>query len=305
MTTDSAAPRPPRIYQHVTKLDDWGYSVLLHEDAFVRTFRFEDGAERSFRPDWWHKMEPVEVPSDRAFQVESRALEGLDAARRKGKGRKAPRKPDVTLEEQIALFREAYAVGFDDATWKAANIEKAQKRLEKYLSAEAIENASPADIHKGAGEVVEAFKSGVPKGDRERLHNLSDHLIEDFATALTRLLHGDADYARRFEAFASVLARGEADSWQLSTVFPALQRPEEELFVRPTAMRKQALILDIIPTKTSAPNARTYLELREAANAVRKRLIEEGEKPKNLFDIGRFTLRTLKAASEKGKQTEA
>ena len=127
----------------------------------------------------------------------------------RARGRKAPRKPDVTLEEQIALFREAYAVGFDDATWKAANIEKAQKRLEKYLSARRSRTPPRRRSTRAPARSSRPFKSGVPKGDRERLHNLSDHLIEDFATALTRLLHGDADYARRFEAFASVLARGE------------------------------------------------------------------------------------------------
>ena len=53
---------PPRIFEHVSR-KDWGRSVLLIEIPDKRTFLFEDGAERSFRPDYWHKMEIIEVQS--------------------------------------------------------------------------------------------------------------------------------------------------------------------------------------------------------------------------------------------------
>ena len=35
-----------------------------------RTFLFEDGAERSFRPDYWHKMEIIEVQVNEAIRID-------------------------------------------------------------------------------------------------------------------------------------------------------------------------------------------------------------------------------------------
>ena len=49
----------PRIFEHVSR-KDWGRSVLVLEIPDMRTFLFEDGAERSFRPDYWHKMEIID-----------------------------------------------------------------------------------------------------------------------------------------------------------------------------------------------------------------------------------------------------
>ncbi len=60
---------PPRIFEHVSR-KDWGRSVLLQEIPDKRTFLFEDGAERSFRPDYWHKMEIIEVQVNEAVRID-------------------------------------------------------------------------------------------------------------------------------------------------------------------------------------------------------------------------------------------
>ena len=60
---------PPRIFEHTSR-KDWGRSVLLLEIPDKRTFLFEDGAERSFRPDYWHKMEIIEVLVNEAVRID-------------------------------------------------------------------------------------------------------------------------------------------------------------------------------------------------------------------------------------------
>jgi hypothetical protein len=73
--------------------------VLLLEIPDKRTFLFEDGAERSFRPDYWHKMEIIEVQGNEAVRIESKA---------------PPKKPDITYEQQVAYFMKLDPVGFED-----------------------------------------------------------------------------------------------------------------------------------------------------------------------------------------------
>ena len=59
----------PRVFEHVSR-KDWGRSVLVLEIPDKRTFLFEDGAERSFRPDYWHKMETIELLPNEAVRID-------------------------------------------------------------------------------------------------------------------------------------------------------------------------------------------------------------------------------------------
>lgn len=305
--TDTITPRPPRIYRHVSRAI-WGNAVLLEELEDRRVFRFEDGKERAIGVAHWDKMEQVEVSADEAYAIQARALAGVEP-RRGGKGKKVraprekkpPKKPDITFEDQLAIFKRDFQIGFPDVTFRPGTFDKAVKRAGNALSREKltklIDAGEFAAVHAAAVKVVEGFKSGVPKGERDRFKELPAERHEAFARALVELLYGEGELAARFDALVSSL--GEAAGWQLATTFGALVSPNEHLYVRPSVMRKQALIVDVFPKNMKTPSGRIYVQLLAAGERLRERLVQAGEHPADLLDVAQFALRTLKPAPKK------
>ena len=104
---------PPRVFEHLSR-KDWGRSVLLLEIPDKRTFLFEDGAERSFRPNYWDKMELVDILPNEAVRIDRLARRNQTPAPGSSRKSKAPpKKPDITFEQQVAYFMNLYPVGFD------------------------------------------------------------------------------------------------------------------------------------------------------------------------------------------------
>jgi hypothetical protein len=302
--TDTITPRPPRIYRHVTR-KDWGDAVLLEELENRRVFRFEDGKERAIDSNHWQKMEVVDVSSDDAYAIQGRALAGLEPRRGKKvrvpREKKPPKKPDITFEDQLAAFRSEYPIGFDDVAFRPSTFAKAIKRATGALSSEKlsamIEAGDFGAVHAAAVKVIEGFKSGVPKGERDKLKALPASSHEALARALHEWLHGEGDLAARFDGLAGAL--GEAAGWQLITTFGALVSPSEQLYVRPSVMRKQALIVDVFPKAMKNPSGRVYVQLLTAGQRVREKLEEAGQRPADLLDVAHFALRTLKSPPKK------
>ncbi len=93
---------PPRVFEHLSR-KDWGRSVLLLEIPDKRTFLFEDGAERSFRPNYWDKMELVDILPNEAARIDRLARRNQTPAPGSSRKSKAPpKKPDLTFEQQDA-----------------------------------------------------------------------------------------------------------------------------------------------------------------------------------------------------------
>jgi hypothetical protein len=298
---DSVKPRPPRIYQHLAK-HDWGYAILLEELPEKRTFRFEDGKERSFPPQFFEKMALVELPPEEATAVAERATRGLSTGGKGGRKRKepkakAPKKPTITFEEQLTRFRGLHPLGFDDATYPTSSKSRAIRRAQRELTPEAFgKKVAEADFeaaHAAALALVESFRSSVPKSDRERLRDLPASQKEAFAKALAALLFDESPYGARFDAFVRALDAAGIVSWPLATIFSALREPDHHVLVRGSLMRKQALVMDVVPGPLNPPRGATYERLRTAAEKVRARLTEIGETPKDLFDVVAFAKKTL------------
>jgi hypothetical protein len=302
--TDTITPRPPRIYRHVSR-KDWGDAVLLEELEDRRVFRFEDGKERSIQLNYWEKMEVVELSPDDAYAIQGRALAGLEPRRGKKarvpREKKPPKKPDITFEDQLAAFQSEYQIGFEDVTFRPSTFAKAIKRAAGALSKEKLSSLIEAGdfgaVHAAAVKVIEGFKSGVPKGERDKLKAIPEPGREAFARALYEWLHGEGDLAARFDGLASAL--GEAAGWQLITTLGALVSPNEQLYVRPSVMRKQALIVDVFPKAMKNPSGRVYVQLLSAGQKLREKLEEAGQRPADLLDVAHFALRTLKSPPKK------
>lgn len=303
---DTLTPKPPRIYQHIARTE-WGNAVLLEELADRRVFRFEDGKERTIHANFWDKMVVQTLDSDEAYEIQGRALAGVEAKRvrkiRVPRAKKLPKKPDITFEEQLEIFKEEYEIGFPDIRFRAASVDKAVKRAAELLSAEKLgaflEGGDFEGAFKAAVKVIEGFKSGVPKSERDRFAELSSESYEEFAKALNELLHGEGPVAARFDALLAALGGEESVGWQLSTAFGALVRPGDFLFIRPSVMRKQALIVDVYPKVMKNPSGPVYEQLLEAGEKLEAKLVEAEQHPKDLLDVAQFALRTLKASPAK------
>lgn len=300
---------PPRIFEHISR-KDWGRSVLLQEIPDKRTFLFEDGAERSFRPDYWHKMEIVDVQVNEAVRIDRLARRNQTPAPGSARKSKAPpKKPDITFEQQVAYFMKLYPVGFEDEAYikgergergakgagklKDAALERAEDLLSQKNLDEMIALDNYEELHQMLYEFLTSTKSTTQKAEATRFKNLSEETRETVAQSLRELLYGERSYPIRFDSFVAALDVEDVATWPLATLLQALVYPADHLFVKPTFFKKQALILDIDPKYDTTPNATTYEQFLKAAQRTMELLQEAGQRPRDLWDVHVFVCKTL------------
>jgi len=300
---------PPRIFEHTSR-KDWGRSVLLLEIPDKRTFLFEDGAERSFRPDYWHKMEIIEVLVNEAVRIDRLARRNQAPAPGSTRKSKAPpKKPDITFEQQVAYFMKLYPVGFEDEAYikaergepgakgaeklKEAALERVEDLLSQKNLDDMIAGGSYEEVHQMIYELLISTKSTTQKSEATRFKNMSEETRESVAQSLRELLYGERSYSIRFDSFVAALDVEDGATWPLSTLLQALVYPADHLFVKPTFFKKQALILDIDPKYDTSPNATTYEQFLQAARKTMELLQEAGQRPRDLWDVHVFICKTL------------
>jgi hypothetical protein len=299
----------PRVFEHTSR-KDWGRSVLLLEIPDKRTYLFEDGSERSFRPDYWHKMEIVDVQANEAVRIDRLARRNQTPAPGSSRKSKAPpKKPDITFEQQVAYFMTLYPVGFEDEAYiksergeaggkaadklKEAAIERAEDLLSQRNLDELIGNASYDEINQIIYEFMTSIKGTIQKAEATRFKNMPEEAREGVALALRELLYGDRPYATRFDSFVAALDVEDGATWPLATLLPALVYRADRIFVKPTFLKKQALILDIDPKYDTSPNATTYEQFLETAHKTMQLLQAAGQRPRDLWDVHVFICKTL------------
>ena len=276
----------------------------------MRTFLFEDGAERSFRPDYWHKMEIIEVQTNEAIRIDR--LARRNQAPPPGSSRKSkapPKKPDISFAQQVAYFMKLYPVGFEDETYikaergvpgtkgaeklKEAALERAEDRLSQKNLRELIDAGRFEDFHQMVFELLTSTKSTTQKAEATRFKNMAENMRETFAQSLYELLYGERTYPIRFDSLVAALDIEGGPTWPLATLLPALVYPADHVFVKPTFFKKQALILDIDPKYDTTPNATTYEQFNQAAKKTMELLQEAGQRPRDLWDVHTFICKTL------------
>ena len=110
---------------------------------------------------------------------------------------------------------------------------------------------------------------------------------------LVELLYGEKNYGLRFDNFVATLEVAGSATWPIATLLPALIYPQHHVFVKPTFMKKQALILDIDPKYDTSPNSTTYTQFQKTAEATLELLKEAGQRPRDLWDVYTFIWKTL------------
>lgn len=300
---------PPRVFEHLSR-KDWGRSVLLLEIPDKRTFLFEDGAERSFRPNYWDKMELVNILPNEAARIDRLARRNQTPA--PGSSRKSkvpPKKPDITFEQQVAYFMNLYPVGFEDEsyikaergeagtkTWeklKDAALERAEEGLSHERLDELVDGGRADELQQMVYEFLVGTKGTTQKAEATRFKNMPPATRVGLAESLRELLYGERSFPIRFDSFVAALDVEGGPTWPLATLLQALVYPTDHVFVKPTFMKKQALILDIDPKYDTMPNATTYEQFVKTAQGTMQLLQEAGQRPRDMWDVHTFICKTL------------
>jgi hypothetical protein len=280
-----------------------------------RAYQFEDGRLRVFKEGYYDLLEEVDAPADRAMRViaELQRKLGNTAVASSSPART---RPDISFEQQLAVFAIKYPLGFADPRWiddhrgdpdqgrqlkrhRVPAIATAQQLLSRDALDAAIDQDRASEIHASMVELL-GSSDLVSAKQLEPLQELPHERHPTFVSRLRDLLYGEDAYELRFERYVAALALVHAagPSWQLATALPALALPEQHVCVRPATLRKQAEWMAPRLTFTKTPYGPLCARFDEMAIAVSKQLAEAGLGPVDLLDVFDFMRETLSPSAK-------
>lgn len=306
----------PTLYRH-SKRPKWGPAIIASETGDHRSLQFQDGKLRTFRRGFYHLLEEVDLPLDRATALrdELEGRLGMSRARRKEaaeseqKGRARP----IRVDEQIAYFLEKYPLGFDDPAYMneirgvegkvlKRHREPACARAAQLLTAQsiaaALEQGRAADVISSLTEALAGTDLVAPKR-RQQFARLSEEQMTEVATALFDLLWGEDELVTRFSTWAAALSRLPEFGWRLATTPAALVHPTEHVPVTPTTFTQQARWMAPKLKLSSVVDAGSYLRSLQMAKDLQVRLEQGKLQPRDLIDVFDFSRLTLSGPARK------
>ncbi|MGF1465467.1 MAG: hypothetical protein ACFCGT_04975 [Sandaracinaceae bacterium] len=297
------------LFRH-SRREQWGLGTVMRRLDDRVMLVFQDGRQRTFKKGYCHLFDLVDKPLDATERIVDALQSMVDGE--PSKSRRAPRQP-ITLDDQIAYFRELYAGGFQDEDYEAehrgdgrkrplkrhrdALVEAASDRLSADTLDTALADGDAGAIHEAAGAVV-ATTDLVTAKERKRFQAIDASHHEALATGLRRVLYGEARIAKRMDAWVRILedALGEAPSWNLATALVGAVRPASRLVVRPRVVQEQAKWMAPGLRVSDRPVGLLYERLCEMAVGTRGELEAAGLAPRDLLDVVDFMWLTLKPA---------
>lgn len=309
-----SAPEPDsKFYRHPAK-PEWGRGVLIAERDGKLILQWEDGAEHAVAIAFRDRLEVFELPDDEAQEVSDR-VRGHRSRRIKAAERdkarairlkKSPPPPRATFDEQLRRFAIAYPGGFTDpkyvATERGTGGDVASSRDAATAKARDVLGAGAFGAD-GAYDAIQAFLAETkllhPVEGAVRFRSLAAEHRPALLDALKGVLHGDGDYAARFDAYVAaykfVDAQGAAvrPTWPLTTIFQALLAPADHALVKPKLLQEQALVLNLPVNYQPLPSGAVYEQLRAVLKAVEGKLKTAGLAPRDLVDVAAFVNTTL------------
>ncbi len=315
MTSPTIDTSSPLIFDHALR-KEWGVGVLAWEDGGKRGYLFEDGEERTMASGFHQLMRKVEKPT--AEQVAAH-----ERLRRKLAARETAQTPGTGPKflDQLTRLLELYGAGLLDPKWVAeVRGEGAERRLPGHRAAmilEAKEQLSQAALDAllsshsygqiweqivallGRTDLVPAAQLKKPKAaDHEQQRNL--------ALAARELLYGGAAYEQRFDRYVAALAAlGEPARWEMATALSALVHPTQHICVHPAAFRLQVKATGSRGSSPARPSAAGYTRMLAVARFIFTKLTEQGQTPRDLFDVHDFIRLTLAPAPKMAAKTQS
>lgn len=305
------------VFNHATR-KEWGVAILVREESGKRAYLFEDGKQRTVADGFYQLMHQVEQPTgaQRAFYERHQAL----LARRASAS--ASRLGHGNVFDQIEKLHQTYPAGLADPQWVLdVRGQGAAGRVARHrdpLIREAQEQLSPAALdalmktqsYARVWELVTAILSRtdlVPSTQLKKPLSASHEGLRSLAFTVRDLLHGEGPYEPRFDRYLAALSSvyGEAPRWEIATALSAAFHPSDHVCVHPAAFRQQ---LKVMGTRVSAPARATtagYTRFLHLARLVSKKLGEQGESPRDLFDVYDFIRSTLAPSTSTRKRGKA
>lgn len=325
MTESLAHPAPVRaVFEH-EKRRDWGIGVLAWETKDKRGYVFEDGQLRVLAEPFFGLMREVDRPLDEVQALLACLKPELDAAREEQ--HEVLRSPHraiqvMPFDEQVALFRAAFADGFDDPEWvercrgtstakrapahRDAAVAEAQEKLGLSSLKPRMRALAFQSIHQDLVSVARATDL-IPASETSLLETTDANRQRALAIAFADLLHGSIAFAPRLDHFLMAFQQevGAPAGWQLATSFLALLEPTAHVSVRPPAFRAQAKWMAPRLSIPKLPNASSYLRCLSMAKQISVKLGEHGERPRDLLDVHDFVRATTRPEARRQRAEKA
>jgi hypothetical protein len=292
------------LFKHETR-KEWGVAVLIREEGGKRGYLFEDGAERTLANGYHQLMRRVEQPSvaQRAFYERQRAL----VARRES--------GSSSFLDQLERFHARYSDGFSDPAWltdvrgegvatRAARHRDALIRdAQAQLSASAIDALIKTQSHQQVWKLVTSILASsdlVPGPQLKKAQSANPDALRGLVLAVRELLHGEGAYEPRFDAYLAALTPlyGEAPHWEFATALSAACHPDEHFCVQPTSLRQQLKALTASGTLSTRASSAGYRRVSNIVQLISKKLQEQNQVPRDLFDVYDFVRVTLAPAAK-------
>lgn len=208
----------------------------------------------------------------------------------------------ATFEKAVENFRSFFPRGFQDPAYLSG---LQSEREQKVRAHECLVETLAQDVlaqllsERNYTEICSRAKSIANKTNLIHQHEkilLTNALADDtakekFSIALAKLLYGEEQPQARFEQFFSTLYEINAAKWPIATYFSFLAAPDRQIFVKPQVTKSAAEVLGIDINYRPDLNWLTYSQVQRLAEALRKKLVEQGQEeftPRDMIDVQSF-----------------
>ncbi|MDQ6958028.1 MAG: DUF3553 domain-containing protein [Mariprofundaceae bacterium] len=262
---------------------EWGLGQVLSDSAGgrVRVF-FIDAGEKKLM---LNHASLVKVEGDEA---KSLFLDNL-AVEKEGKVKRFRSLTDA-MDSFNQLFPEGFHEGdFDEweRDYKVQGHKLMLEILDKSDFAKLLDKENYQEICDRAMRVVNKLNLIFPNEKMALKDGLKlERNQQLFAKKLYTLLYSEGEVKRRFDEFASCLAKLGAAKWPIVSYFQFIRYPERYMFVKPLVTQNAASILGFEINYQSELNWQTYDSVQKLAEYLKGRLDEM--KPRDMIDIQTF-----------------
>jgi len=293
----------PSLFAHSLR-KEWGVGVRSGEKDGKHSYLFENGEERTLAAGFHDLMRRVEAPNAEQ-QVALARLQGMLAGRARDSDAAKGKPLGWSLANQLAKFRESYPAGVSDPDWielvrgsgrghRRATMQEAQEKFD----------AKTLDARLSAGQHVEVWESVAALLARSelvpppqlKLKAVGPAPMRELSLALREQLHGVGPYDKRMDRFLSAFLAtfGASAGWELATALPALVHPLEHVCVEAAVFKKQLKASLAKRPVAAKPTGVGYNMCLSVSRLVANKLAEQGEIPRDLWDVRDFMVFTLR-----------
>ncbi len=293
----------PRVFAHSSR-PEWGRAVIAEEQPDRTIYVFESGGERTLLNSL-SRLEEVELPPEERETLAKTLLRGRGPAKTRSGTRTIRKKaPELTFDQQEAIFARHFPGGFEDEKFvqsvRGEGVDALIALAGELFAAprldEALERGAFAEVHADGKKLIAAGQQAGLVEDAAVFDEMPAEGYEKIARALRDLLHGKKAYTSRFNAFVKSIAP-KGVPWTVATVFAAAVHPDAHVLVTPATSRRQARAVEATLPSNGAPTGAGYKKHLAVAEALRERLKAAGKAPRDMFDVYAYSMRTLESGT--------